>query len=53
MIVVITSLAPVVAFRKPAIPPQIAPASVPSTSASRMCSQPGSPCSELPTMTPM
>mgnify|MGYP003694283963 CR=1 FL=1 len=37
MIVVITSWAPVVAFRKPAIPAQIAPAAAAPTTASRMC----------------
>ena len=34
MIVVITSWAPTVAFRKPAIPPQIAPARIDAASAS-------------------
>ena len=37
MIVVITSCAPTVAFRKPAIPAQAAPASVAPATASRMC----------------
>ena len=37
MIVVITSCAPTVALRTPAIPAQTAPASVPPTIASRMC----------------
>ena len=36
MIVVITSWAPVVAFRKPAIPAQIAPAAAAPATASRM-----------------
>ncbi len=37
MIVVITSWAPTVAFRKPAMPAQTAPASAASTIARRMC----------------
>ena len=36
MIVVITSCAPVVAFRKPAMPAQIAPAAAAPATASRM-----------------
>ena len=37
---------------QPAIPPQIAPASVPSTIASRMWRNPGSPSNDEPTQTP-
>ena len=53
MIVEITSLAPVLAFRNPAIPPHSAPASVPSTIASRMWRKPGSPSNDEPTQTPI
>ena len=38
MIVVITSWAPTVALRRPAIPPQIAPATIAAASARKMCS---------------
>ena len=41
MIVEITSCAPVVAFRKPAIPPQTAPAAIAATTQRKMCSAPG------------
>jgi hypothetical protein len=51
MIVVITSWAPTVAFRKPAIPAQAAPASAAATIATRMCSGPARPCSEEPIQT--
>ena len=46
MIVEITSLAPVVAFRKPAIPPHSPPTTAPASSATTMCSQPGSESSD-------
>jgi hypothetical protein len=51
MIVEITSLAPVVAFRYPAMPAQNAPATDASTTASRMCSSAGIPSKEDPTHT--
>ena len=53
MIVVITSWAPTVAFSRPAIPPQSAPASEARTIASRTWSRPGSPGSDDPTQTPV
>src|SRR5437764_536226 len=43
MIVVITSLAPVIAFRAPEIPAHTAPASAPKTIASTMCRKPFMP----------
>ena len=51
MIVVITSLAPVVACSRPAIPPHSAPPAPPPTIASTMCSRPGSPSSDEPIQT--
>jgi len=53
MIVEITSLAPTVARRSPAIPAQAPPASAPSTSASTMCRMAGSPSIEEPAYTAM
>ena len=52
MIVTITSCVPTVALSRPAMPASIAPASEPTTSASRMCSTLGMPSSEEPTHTP-
>ena len=51
MIVVITSWAPTVAFRKPAIPAQAAPASAARAIATTMCSLPPRPAHEEPTQT--
>jgi hypothetical protein len=51
MIVEITSLAPVVALRKPAMPAQNAPAATASTIVSTMCSTPGMPAKDEPTTT--
>ena len=48
MIVVITSWAPTVAFRKPAIPAQIAPASVAATIPSSTCGSVAMPANEEP-----
>ncbi len=53
MIVVITSCAPVVALRKPAIPAHAPPASVAITTVRRMWSQPVSPAKLEPTHTVM
>ena len=51
MIVVITSCAPTVAFRIPAIPAQTAPASIASTIARSACGIPGMPAQTEPTQT--
>ena len=51
MIVVITSWAPVVALRNPAIPAQAAPASVAASIAMITCSGPGSPLNQIPNWT--
>ncbi len=51
MIVVITSCAPTVAFRKPAIPAHRAPDSAPATTATTMCRRSGSPDSDDPIQT--
>ena len=48
MIVEMTSCAPVVAFRKPAIPAQIAPASIARTIASSTCAGPARFAIEVP-----
>ena len=53
MIVVITSLAPVVAFKRPAIPPHTAPAAQAPTMHSRMCSSAGIESNEEPIQTAM
>ena len=49
MIVVITSWAPTVALRKPAIPAHTAPASVAAPTASRMCGTAFIPANAAPT----
>ena len=51
MIVEITSLAPVVAFRKPAIPAHTAPAAAAATIASTMWGSDGIPLNDEPTQT--
>ena len=51
MIVVITSWAPTVAFRKPAIPAHTAPASPAATTATRMCSPAGRKSNQTPIWT--
>ena len=53
MIVEITSCAPTVALRKPAIPAQTAPTRAPATMAARTCTKPGSPGSSEPIQTAM
>ena len=53
MIVEITSLAPVAAFRTPAIPAHAAPAAAAATIAKRMWSSAGIPEKEEPTQTAM
>ena len=52
-IVVITSLAPVVAFKRPAIPPHTAPAAQAPTMHSTMCSSAGIESNEEPIQTAM
>jgi hypothetical protein len=49
MIVVMTSWAPTVAFRIPAMPPQIPPITIAARSAMRMCSGRGVPSRFVPT----
>ena len=51
MIVEITSLAPTVAFKPPAMPAQIAPATQAATIASTMWRKPGIPANSEPTQT--
>ena len=51
MIVVITSLAPVVAFSSPAIPPHSAPAAHAPIMQTRMCSTDGMPSNDEPNQT--
>ena len=51
MIVEITSLAPVVAFRTPAIPAHTAPARAAATIANMTCSTGGIPANDEPTQT--
>ena len=51
MIVVITSCAPTVAFRMPAIPAQSAPASMANTIARNACGMPGMSAQVVPTQT--
>ena len=51
MIVEITSWAPVVAFRNPAIPPQTAPTAIAATTQRKMCSAPGMPAQYEPMIT--
>ncbi len=48
MIVVITSCAPTVARRMPAIPPQTAPASIAAVTASTTCGTAGMPANQTP-----
>jgi hypothetical protein len=51
MIVEITSLAPTVALRTPAIAAHAPPASAPASTASRMCGSFGMPANDEPTQT--
>src|SRR3954469_19207367 len=53
MMVVMTSWAPVFAFRRPANPAQTAPASAPAASASNMWSGHGTPLTAYPTQAPV
>ena len=52
MIVVITSWAPTVAFSRPAIPAQSAPARVAAAMAMITCTGPGRPANQTPNWTP-